>query len=639
MSFNISKLITIFLVLAVLAGGTVMIFQGGPDPSVSAPGEAPKQISLAGTNSFVEQLPAGEPGGQTAAAPAKKNLTDIFAEAIGKNLLDANPQGPAEYSDGFAALPPDTTSTLASFFDNPEVYQPILSDAVAVLARRSDPKKVQVVKNAPEEVQTAYLYSLASILEKQFLDERFARLVQSDPTPDAVNASEVRLDQILKKMDELRVPDKYLDLHLAGRDMILRLRDLATTQADNSDDPVRDMLALEREFEVVNSAIANFQKESSKTDWTAAISRSGDQSWLGLLGIRIAQAQIPVTDVANAGLSAAKLGKTIADWVKMYLTELLKNTLIHRIMQQTTTWIQGGGKPKFITNWKSFLSNAAEDAVGKTISRINPQICAPFRPLIRIAFQSTNLAPEESISCTLDQVIANVRNFYDDFSDGGWLAYGAVMKPQNNVYGILIETSDIISSEAAKTSDAKQQEASAGKGFLPTTFCVKPEKYATFKECMDKLGDVDSCSPPGGFPYEGCLEYKSTTPGASVGEVAGLALQAPLQRIVSAQDIAGLINALTNSLLNKVVNSVRKSKGDPGLLGAEVGAGTGTTSFESLCDSTDRRAYQQCQKETQKACQGLPPEMQSDCQGAIADEPPAAGEPYNTTSTLPGETP
>ncbi len=644
MSLNISRLATIFLVLAFLAGGvSLLLSQNGSQPIGAQTSETPKPMNLAGGSAFVEKIP--EPVRESSpenAASAKKTLTDIFAEAIGKNLLAANPQGPAEFSDGLAALPPDTTSTLASFFDDPEVYQPILSDAVAVLSRRSDPKKVRVTRNASKEAQADYISSLTFILENQFLDEKFTRIIQDDPTPDAVNASEIRLDQILKKLDELQVPEKYLDLHLAGRDMVLRLRDFAATQADGSEDPVRNMLALEREAGAVNTAIANFQKEFSKADWTAAISRSGGGGWPGLLGIRTAQAQIPVTDAVNVGLNAAQVAKTIVNWIKMYLTELLKDKLVHRIMQQTTAWIQGGGKPQFVTNWKGFLSKAATDAVDKTISRINPRVCAPFRPLISLAFQTTNLAPEEGVSCTLDQVVRNVRGFYDDFSTGGWLAYGSVLKPQNNVYGILIETSDIVSTEASRNAQAKLQESVAGKGFKPSVQCVKQHAYKTLQDCIDQEGDDYFCKNVSGgkCPSSYCFEERTTTPPATIGESVSQAMGAPLQRIVNAQDVAGLINALMNSLLNKLVNAVKGKNGDPGLLGAELGEAQ--SSFQEVCGNiSNQKAYLECRMETRKACRNLPPDMQDGCDGAITDGPPAPAESADATSTegTPLETP
>ena len=652
LSFRVSRFVSAFLALAFIASLITWLVPG----LFRAPTAPPKQDQVAATapsgltgkSAFVEPLPT--PPARPLAEAVSGNLTNRLAETLAQKLMEANPDGPSAEGGELAALPPDLNATLASFLQTPDIYAPVVADSVEVLVTRSDPKQVRIIKKATAADEQTYLSSLTDVLQKNFLNDQFQNIFSGAASPEAINSAQVIFGQTLRKLDTLSVPSSYLNLHLAARDMFLRLHNLTLTPVDSTEDPVRTILASERESDAALLAVTRFEQEMAKVSPEkvgSAESGSDKISWLtSLTTIPVANAQfVPVFDPATVKIAAEQTAfnfKAVLRWLKGYLLEVLKNQLVHRLVQQAVHWIQGGGRPQFVTNWKGFLENIGNDVAGRILQRINPALCRPFEPLIRIAFQPVNLALDTSVTCTLDQVVQNVQQFSDDFTKGGWVAYGAALQPQNNFFGAFMETSDIISAEQSRAMQAKQQEAQAGKGYLPTQVCVKwhneevtpgwtpptpantPEGLLAARSNPVVIGSLNTKSV--------CDEYKTTTPPSTIGDLVSQSASAPLLRIVNAQDIAGLVNALVNSIASKLITTIKnasKPGEDPGLLSITIESST--ASFADMCEGLTGHAYRTCKDEILKSCAELPLELQRDCTRAVA--PPE--NPTTTATTTP----
>ena len=244
-----------------------------------------------------------------------------------------------------------------------------------------------------------------------------------------------------------------------------------------------------------------------------------------------------------------------AEWVFNILIETLKKQILDMIVNQIVDWISGGGRPKFVTDWGGLLDNAVNVAVGRTIEEIGAGfLCEPFNLQVRLSLLPVQTFGEQ-ITCTLDEVVANIQNFYDDFRNGGWLAYSATVQPQNNIYGALYLSWDRELANIARDVEAAENEAISSGGFLSQ------------KECEEEYGPW----PAGGAPpdldgdgAEGDDPNRCTiiTPGDAVGALASKAIAADIEYLIEADDLEAYISAIVNALINRVITE------GVGLLGA-----------------------------------------------------------------------
>jgi len=77
------------------------------------------------------------------------------------------------------------------------------------------------------------------------------------------------------------------------------------------------------------------------------------------------------TTVSNWATQVIKWAK---DSYQMILRDIIAKRIMDYIVDQTITWIQGGGEPKFISNWDGFLKDASGTIItfaGAKISTAN----------------------------------------------------------------------------------------------------------------------------------------------------------------------------------------------------------------------------------------------------------------------------
>ncbi|PIR88985.1 MAG: hypothetical protein COU07_03795 [Candidatus Harrisonbacteria bacterium CG10_big_fil_rev_8_21_14_0_10_40_38] len=251
-----------------------------------------------------------------------------------------------------------------------------------------------------------------------------------------------------------------------------------------------------------------------------------------------------------------------------YLQEIglaiVKRQILDELVDQIIVWIQGGGKPKFVTDWGGFLEEAGDRAVGDFL-RSNPYtnwLCDPFRFQVDIYLFPVKRF-QNQVTCTLTDVVENINGFYNDFRDGGWIAFHESLKPQNNFYGVTIITSNEILNRRAEAQANALNEALAGSGYLGTKRCDEDPNYGSGGSSIstdDALAsDIDGDGIPGDIQNT-CI---TTTPGTFVADaVSGIAIDAGIVGpIISAKEISEYITAIANAAINKVIEN-----GD-GLLG------------------------------------------------------------------------
>jgi hypothetical protein len=227
----------------------------------------------------------------------------------------------------------------------------------------------------------------------------------------------------------------------------------------------------------------------------------------------------------------------IFEWAFKMAVETLRKKLLDMIVDQIVNWVQGGGTPKFITDWPGFLGDAADQAGGKFLQQIGlGRFCSAFKLQLSMGFIPIPKFSDRS-ACTISQVGANLENFLKDFNSGGWVAWEQmVLRPENNIYGAYIMAWDQLEIEKGAAVKAAESEAQAGKGFLSVKRCIKTEQM-----CDEE-----------GYCTSECTQSVITTPGAVVGDTIAKAVGSDIDYIVNAQELQAYVSAISNAILNRM---------------------------------------------------------------------------------------
>lgn len=255
----------------------------------------------------------------------------------------------------------------------------------------------------------------------------------------------------------------------------------------------------------------------------------------------------------TATAASASLSQQLLEWAQSFVLATLKRRILDVMVDQVVTWIQGGGEPRFITDWESFLGDIGQGAVGEFVEQIGAGfLCEPFSLQVRIGLLPVKrFADNAPFRCTLDKIVQNVENFYEDFRNGGWIAYDAASQLNNNYYGSLLVAWDARNSFVANKIAAAANSALANKGFLGTRRCYD----------IDTGADV-----PEGAPFSRC---EDTTPGGIVSATLEKAVGTDFDFIINAQQLGDYAAAIVNALVNRII-----MEGVNGIRGVHQGSGS-----------------------------------------------------------------
>jgi hypothetical protein len=263
---------------------------------------------------------------------------------------------------------------------------------------------------------------------------------------------------------------------------------------------------------------------------------------------------LPVIDAILNASTWTKIGQDIAKWAKDHYQAILRDQvskrLIDYIVDQTVEWIQGGGTPKFVSDWKGFLKDEANIAFDEIVNSLGlAAICSPFKWQLQLSLYPT-LPLSDRLTCTIDQVVDNIENFYEDFRNGDWIAYNAAWEPQNNYYGAMIMVQDDLLRRTAENQQAAQNEAVASGGFLSVKKCIGG---GTGQKKPGFVQDTD-----GNWCSSDNLEIQ--TPGSLAGDAIANAMGADAQWAANITSwTSALVNAAINRLIKEGVNAMKPS--------------------------------------------------------------------------------
>lgn len=237
--------------------------------------------------------------------------------------------------------------------------------------------------------------------------------------------------------------------------------------------------------------------------------------------------------------------------------------LLNMVTNDIINWIQGGGEPRFVSDWKGFLEGAASAAGGAFVEKYLGMgwLCEPFDFQIKIALLSVPKF-EERVKCSLEDMGRNIENFYNDFTQGGWETWIKLTEPQNNFYGAYLISVDKMIEEEAKAKEAAKSETESGGGFLGHKMCTQcrvldPEtgNYIT----KSGLKDCDPENNPSGYFI--CDKEEIQTPPTVIQYEVQKAVDSTRslmeQQIASLTPTLGIfepyIVAIANALITQVI--------------------------------------------------------------------------------------
>jgi hypothetical protein len=224
-----------------------------------------------------------------------------------------------------------------------------------------------------------------------------------------------------------------------------------------------------------------------------------------------------------------QLAQDLYAWAFKIAVEALRKRLLDMLVDQIIQWIQGGGTPKFIGDWQGFLLDAVNAGVGDIVKQLGLGfLCSPFNLQIKLFFSPIPKFSQRA-TCTLDKIVGNIKNFYGDFRNGGWIAYQQAWKPQGNIWGAVIMVHDEALREGANRAVASAQEGVANQGFLSTKRCVRQ-------------GADGSCE-----------KFEVTTPGKTIGDTLSRAVASDIDYIVNADDFEAYVVAIADAILNRLI--------------------------------------------------------------------------------------
>ncbi len=249
--------------------------------------------------------------------------------------------------------------------------------------------------------------------------------------------------------------------------------------------------------------------------------------------------------------------------------QITLHTVLNMLTNDLVKWIQGGGEPRFISDWEGFLKEAGDKAGGLFVDKYLGAgwLCEPFDVDIKIALLRVP-SFDERVKCTISDIVENIHDFYEDFRAGGWQGWIELTKPKNNLYGAyLIAHNEKIRLEDA-AEEAAEKEGISGRGFLSIKVCTKGKivnNYdgSTYSTC----NDTESCksakeSVEGDMDYSfECEKEKVSTPGSVLSDVTSRALDRSMDTLSrqvadltdSLGQFAPYIIAVSNALINRLL--------------------------------------------------------------------------------------
>ncbi|MEK7077921.1 MAG: hypothetical protein AAB928_02390, partial [Patescibacteria group bacterium] len=180
---------------------------------------------------------------------------------------------------------------------------------------------------------------------------------------------------------------------------------------------------------------------------------------LGFLFIPVKKAQAQLG--ASFDITLKDIERRAGEFKKKYgkygefVFQTLRKRYLTMIQNDLVNWVQGNGKPRFITDPGDFLEEGFTSTAAKEIDKLflskNINICSPFKANVRFLVSKPLLLKEESVRCSLGDMVDNLENFAQNFENGGWTAWLKLHETRNTLPGSYLAASELIGTKVARS--------------------------------------------------------------------------------------------------------------------------------------------------------------------------------------------
>lgn len=563
---DFKKLVTGFLILAAIVSSSAFAFSDLLSRRSTKTSDQVAQISAEdaqdtpgiSANAFVEPVPEARsayapvsPLGPTSddeglpAITPTSNLTQSVVQILTREVVSSNPAGPQLDENGQASIAsPDINAILGKLSQGPAAQAIKIPDWDAEAAA----EKIVTLPGSSQSDFVRYGNDVSNALSAMITASSFPNVTIN--STDDVTPLTAAVNNALDNLRSVPVPQSALAFHKSLLTMLVYERGAFGIVKNAAEDPIKASLILQAQEKKFNLALLQLQGESQKVKDFQVILSLGDKKQSvqfsdvvnGLLGIQTAHAQYFVT--FNVWDIAQNVWETLMD----LLISLAKSIIVNQFQQSILTWVRGGGKPLFITNWKSFITNIANQAAGIAINQISPGLCSSFGPLLRVALSSANANNTYNgmfSSCTLTQVIGNITSFYNSFQNGGWISYTTLFQGDNNIFSAAIDARRFIADEASRAQAAANNEGISSHGFLSMKTCPANSTLTAGGVCYN---------PANGGTW---TQPVNTTPGDVVASQVNKSLQANQDNLtnqpIDPKSWSGILSLFIGNLINALL--------------------------------------------------------------------------------------
>ena len=343
-----------------------------------------------------------------------------------------------------------------------------------------------------------------------------------------------------------------------------------------------------------------------------------------LLPYQMAHAQFVVTDPPSIAQRLVKFIKEYAQWTWTQIQEkyhsvgtwvsakidiwtamdtkikdalkwawgALRKTLLNMLVDDIVKWIQGGGAPRIVSDWQSFLKDAADQAGGQFIEKYLGMgfLCEQFDISLRIML-ATPPTFSRAATCTISKINKNIQDFYNDIENGGWESWISVAETQNNIYGMYLLTQDYKWGIESAAAEKSKNEGISSSGFLGDKVCRqrtcndmvtgKPmTQEGTWKE-NEVIDEYGLCS---------CSKWETRTPGKIAAEAMSEATTMDMKWLLSAKEFNEYMGAILDAVINRVIKEGVTAMKTSGGSSGQTGSGIDTPATGSLNTSSIEQA-------------------------------------------------
>lgn len=521
---DVKKLITGFLILATAAVCSGLVLSLVSNSSTATATVTPQATiaenttsSTAAANAFLPNEPTQIQSDFTPAQVASStmmesstdpgNLTDALATEFVNGVVSANPDGPANTdANGNPIIASPNVSAIAD-----EVADTTSTQNLVIPNWDIEAEAIPVTVVATANASSVFQYGTdVNNIFNNHINAQVQQILSEtdDASPSDIAYVGSEIQSALGDAAALETPTPVVAYQKSLLKVLVYDKNMIALNTLAQTDPVKASILFQDEDPKFNQAEEDLETQAQVIENQSVSLQenvpNNANPFLSFVdntfGIPQAHAQLAVFDAATWGAVTTGNVQRVQDQLeallKNTLLQILKNTLIALIQQKVLAWVQGSGAPRFITNWATVLVNSAQTSA---LNAINAQMSCgvypAFIPQVKVTLKSYYLPGANSCANQFAAALGShsFQQFYNNFKNGGFIAFGASTLPSGNPYGQQFFSAQTVGLAVQNAQQATALKTQTSQGFTGDQVCDDGSNPST--------GEHTVCENPDGPDY------------------------------------------------------------------------------------------------------------------------------------------